>query len=200
MISQFPPVHPRVCGEQPLASSARTASTGSSPRVRGTENSQSAGIIPYRFIPACAGNSQHGQLHLHPAPVHPRVCGEQYFSVEWRLFDYGSSPRVRGTGPETVEGGDQIRFIPACAGNSTYSPLPVARQSVHPRVCGEQVTNPANPAGGDGSSPRVRGTAIAGNYVVKRLQVHPRVCGEQESVKQQSTKIVGSSPRVRGTG
>ncbi len=52
-------VHPRVCGEQGVKS---TAVTGAN-----------------RFIPACAGNRKAEPRPPPPRTVHPRVCGEQRF-------------------------------------------------------------------------------------------------------------------------
>ena len=135
------------------------------------------------------------------------------------MFQFGSSPRVRGTVAPVACVLDRIRFIPACAGNRL---LPIAgrrAESVHPRVCGEQATTFLNPLFWDGSSPRVRGTersvdpgsyqsrfipACAGNSgTAKRcdmcVPVHPRVCGEQVKRTLHPEGVFGSSPRVRGT-
>ena len=91
-----------------------------------------------------------------------------------------------------------VRFIPACAGNSvTVSPA-VRPAPVHPRVCGELDWAETDANDDTGSSPRVRGThhrgvkhhrvqrfipACAGNSAytlaeAQALTVHPRVCGE----------------------
>ena len=52
----------------------------------------------FRFIPACAGNSQTKTERAMAYTVHPRVCGE---------LVVGAIKVVLG-----------FRFIPACAGNS----------------------------------------------------------------------------------
>ena len=70
-------VHPRVCGEQRSPARLRTVSTGSSPRVRGTDFLAFQVAFFRRFIPACAGNSTHLGTWTLIRPVHPRVCGEQ---------------------------------------------------------------------------------------------------------------------------
>ena len=193
-------VHPRVCGEQETAAIAQDIVT--------------------RFIPACAGNRAIARRTIASAAVHPRVCGEQGNDLVNGLEIDGSSPRVRGTdGPRTVPA-CSLRFIPACAGNRRSESGTGGVVSVHPRVCGEQ-TICVNPTGdSDGSSPRVRGTAMdvirslelirfipacAGNRTIQRLilratAVHPRVCGEQVFFLSERDFVVGSSPRVRGTG
>ena len=163
-------VHPRVCGEQ---NRARSASYGSSPRVRGTERMRSR-FIPacagnreqrtqkaiavfgssprvrgtVRFIPACAGNTWQSIV---PDAVHPRVCGEQ---VERPV------PRDAGKKPMWFLAGC-VRFIPACAGNS----IPPGSS---PRVRGTESdsvgSSPRDRADGIlsiGSSPRVRGTVFS---------------------------------------
>ncbi len=52
----LPPVHPRVCGERGLALTVRGGYSGSSPRVRGTDQAYGWRRRCHRFIPACAGN------------------------------------------------------------------------------------------------------------------------------------------------
>ncbi len=50
-------VHPRVCGEQLFYPNNSERNFGSSPRVRGTDESGLMKWPGFRFIPACAGNS-----------------------------------------------------------------------------------------------------------------------------------------------
>ena len=96
------PVHPRVCGELDDRRGGRHRAAGSSPRVRGTQESADRRAERPRFIPACAGNSPSLATPALPRSVHPRVCGELE-SVAFRLGDdLGSSPRVRGTRAERV--------------------------------------------------------------------------------------------------
>ena len=90
---------------------------------------------------------------------------------------------------------------------------------VHPRACGEQMTDPARLITSLGSSPRLRGTgkfhrahlfrqrfipAPAGNRVFTNAfitfpPVHPRACGEQAAKLSGISERSGSSPRLRGT-
>ncbi len=95
----------------------------------------------------------------------------------------------------------------------------LARATVHPRACGEQLYRRISKRESAGSSPRLRGTvppepglpgqfrfipAPAGN---RRLSlnapctnsVHPRACGEQPLRDITVAVHVGSSPRLRGT-
>ena len=192
-------VHPRVCGEQDGTEVRCSQNTGSSPRVRGTARARNGYGICCRFIPACAGNRRDRSPEAHVAPVHPRVCGEQSGDTRLNGVKVGSSPRVRGTGSCRSAPAKASRFIPACAGNRPSSRYRVLDLTVHPRVCGEQVTGNPQFFAVNGSSPRVRGTepdtyqknhglrfipACAGNRDAASVQneepsVHPRVCGEQ---------------------
>ena len=213
------PVHPRVCGEQEGFQKFLHVLSGSSPRVRGTEFAARILRVPFRFIPACAGNRYRRRDRCRPRAVHPRVCGEQPAPALLGDGATGSSPRVRGTDGPGENGPPATRFIPACAGNRCDRPAGGQRGTVHPRVCGEQSRPAATPRGAGGSSPRVRGTvahvfprplwarfipACAGNSTTARrcpaeCAVHPRVCGEQPGRRGLAGRRGGSSPRVRGT-
>ena len=130
-------VHPRVCGEHWLVGLPRAWSGGSSPRVRGTRFTAQGADYKSRFIPACAGNTWRGMVYLPIRSVHPRVCGEHSTRLPSYARSGGSSPRVRGTRPGSVNGIDVCRFIPACAGNTSVVDVSVPSRPVHPRVCGE---------------------------------------------------------------
>ncbi len=68
-------VHPRVCGGSRIARRWLDPSTGASPRVRGKPATGSAGGLPHRCIPACAGEAPPRRRELLRTRVHPRVCG-----------------------------------------------------------------------------------------------------------------------------
>ena len=159
------PVHPRVCGEQHKNPLPTNADAGSSPRVRGTVLGMTEIILALRFIPACAGNSPRDVPGIRPTirPVHPRVCGEQYSRWVTDKALAGSSPRVRGTALFAAVLAARSRFIPACAGNSAFGGTIAVLRPVHPRVCGEQLTDAFWTDSNGGSSPRVRGTVTRGS-------------------------------------
>ena len=110
-------VHPRVCGEQGRFPTSPPKADGSSPRVRGTDLIDQVNPTSRRFIPACAGNSRSFMTMTGANSVHPRVCGEQFVLSPFLRSCLGSSPRVRGTVPESNWPIASGRFIPACAGN-----------------------------------------------------------------------------------
>ena len=212
-------VHPRVCGERARTKRTAGLGSGSSPRVRGTLADERRERPVDRFIPACAGNAGSPPPSPSLPTVHPRVCGER--TGRWREWwpGCGSSPRVRGTRFCGAVAGPGRRFIPACAGNATESPIRFPARSVHPRVCGERRWTAARGWTSAGSSPRVRGTpsgdradrrnlrfipACAGNAASPAIwrcstTVHPRVCGERATIACRPPGSHGSSPRVRGT-
>jgi len=147
-----------VCGEQRWTPTKTPAMSGSSPRVRGTVARRLVFLECRRFIPACAGNRGPSRVVEIYLSVHPRVCGEQRQRPRGATCSIGSSPRVRGTGSNSLRGTTIMRFIPACAGNSRIACLTRATRSVHPRVCGEQKPVALMEWCLGGSSPRVRGT------------------------------------------
>ena len=192
-------VHPRVCGEHAQL--------------------RRYGFQCKRFIPACAGNTQEITVDWSANTVHPRVCGEHAVPTRALQASHGSSPRVRGTRRWVCTDGCDVRFIPACAGNTACRRWSRATRPVHPRVCGEHGLPCSLLNQQHGSSPRVRGTprpyilnpiaqrfipACAGNTLLDSssfgtLAVHPRVCWEHSPVLALSSSRAGSSPRVRGT-
>ena len=113
-----------------------------------------------RFIPACAGNTPLQSMPASRFPVHPRVCGEHITIMPDAQTLNGSSPRVRGT---PILEGDTLyvmRFIPACAGNTSHPRPLTSSNTVHPRVCGEHRNRQKSNTVAAGSSPRVRGTPM----------------------------------------
>src|SRR3972149_87980 len=113
----------------------------------------------------------------------------------------------------------ELRFIPAYAGNTMPSLFSPPCSTVHPRVRGEHMNARWISAKSSGSSPRTRGTrllgeglehverfipAYAGNtYLATRSStfdaVHPRVRGEHPLGADLNSTRIGSSPRTRGT-
>mgnify|MGYP000941189907 CR=1 FL=1 len=181
-----PTAHPRVCGENWSTASRRSTASGSSPRVRGKRDHHRAHRRPRRLIPACAGKT---------AACHWSAPSER-----------GSSPRVRGKLAALLVCHVELGLIPACAGKTRFRAWRGSGASAHPRVCGENASEPSLMVVVLGSSPRVRGKpvqhlhggawhglipACAGKTSRRRSLLrpspaHPRVCGEN----------LGSAPRA----
>mgnify|MGYP005624082981 CR=1 FL=1 len=110
--------HPRVGGEQFNSHQRLFASSGSSPRGRGTGPGRYSELLPRRVIPAWAGNRETCALSLGTSTGHPRVGGEQRCPCGCVVSIVGSSPRGRGTEPRLRPSIVSPRVIPAWAGNS----------------------------------------------------------------------------------
>ena len=76
------------------------------------------------LIPACAGKTRSPGQQARALRAHPRVCGENSVPVEKSCISGGSSPRVRGKLPITVERAGEQRLIPACAGKTHWTASP----------------------------------------------------------------------------
>ncbi len=154
-----------------------------------------------------------------PTAVHPRAGGERASPSSVSGFQFGSSPRGRGTADEALRDPAGLRFIPARAGNGNSRPTCPSSRPVHPRAGGERQAEQQATVKESGSSPRGRGTgkigdgcqrvrrfipARAGNGMAiwvsqSKPAVHPRAGGERCSIAICAAGIRGSSPRGRGT-
>ena len=192
---------------------------GSSPHARGTPSNPNQVPEAERFIPACAGNTPPRCWSSQSRTVHPRMRGEHQRKDTAGLIWTGSSPHARGTREIFQSHFAQIRFIPACAGNTSPLISYAAAITVHPRMRGEHRTSRRSLCRWSGSSPHARGTplgdtdgvprsrfipACAGNTLGSShgppvVPVHPRMRGEH-SASTDAVKVEnGSSPHARGT-
>ena len=69
------------------------------------------------------------------------MCGEQLFDALGFQPQFGSPPRVRGTGACRAAAWERGGITPACAGNSPCGGAEGDEAQDHPRVCGEQRLN-----------------------------------------------------------
>ncbi len=151
-------VHPRGRGEHENRAHADAALSGSSPRARGTLSVSDTMRSSNRFIPAGAGNTIPARPRAGYVAVHPR--GRREHSPPKRLARSasGSSPRARGAPERDDLARQELRFIPAGAGNTPRSITLARMAAVHPRGRGEHRTKFSYGHMGHGSSPRARGT------------------------------------------
>ena len=172
-----------------------------------------------RFIPACAGNAAVILVWTCSTTVHPRMRGERQADLSTSMPLAGSSPHARGTLERLKDAVNDLRFIPACAGNATEAAVSKVQDPVHPRMRGERRGLVHRDRSLFGSSPHARGTraqqhveplamrfipACAGNAfrrvpAVGRDTVHPRMRGERISIPGGMVGGSGSSPHARGT-
>ena len=177
--------------------------------------------IKYRdgSIPACAGEPPDRIMMYLQHEVDPRVCGGAAHTRAARDPITGRSPRVRGSPLRLRQIAQDLRSIPACAGEPIRPSPDQTLDGVDPRVCGGAVSPEAAFGFRRGRSPRVRGsranTAINADYVRSipacagepltnppRLgvaTVDPRVCGGANMACLRAASAWGRSPRVRGS-
>ena len=112
------PVHPRRGGEHKDVWLFTIFTNGSSPQRRGTHRKPGEHQAEYRFIPAEAGNTPTAGNPAQTTPVHPRRGGEHTFRLPFHSVENGSSPQRRGTRFARITQANDLRFIPAEAGNT----------------------------------------------------------------------------------
>ena len=147
-------------GEHRSIIAASNGNIGSSPRGRGTQQSQVDAVAMGRIIPAWAGNTLTRTVPTFKAADHPRVGGEHDLVAEFFKRDTGSSPRGRGTPARGRSALSRFRIIPAWAGNTQACRLDCDGRADHPRVGGEHMARPRIIGFAPGSSPRGRGTRL----------------------------------------
>ena len=168
-------VHPRMRGEHGSTGADTDKEVGSSPHARGTLARHPDRDGGNRFIP--------GEHTSDPATPTVKI---------------GSSPHARGTRAGGWSDILNLRFIPACAGNTCNPEYPALWPPVHPRMRGEHSIRVVCNNTLGGSSPHARGTprvrhiaglldrfipACAGNtcpalFRSMSTTVHPRMRGE----------------------
>ena len=211
--------HPRSHGEHLVPQSILKIWLGSSPLMRGTYQSDTAGPVVARLIPARAGNTCHVRAPRAHAWAHPRSRGEHSRSEISRSRVRGSSPLARGTSGVPYSPPGVCRLIPARAGNMPGQFFRVGRLAAHPRSRGDHVSMNSPCGVSVGSSPLARGPrgilrplcalaglipARAGNtyepgFPFVPCWAHPRSRGEHSSSTGKITLTLGSSPLARGT-
>ena len=149
--------HPRVGGENADQGLTSTLKNGSSPRGRGKPVSPTRNRVNRGLIPAWAGKTCAFSHSTPSMRAHPRVGGENPESPSNSLLDPGSSPRGRGKRRQLDTLTDGVRLIPAWAGKTPVAGLTYPTRWAHPRVGGENVSEPPSMAAASGSSPRGRG-------------------------------------------
>ncbi len=152
--------HPRACGEHVGLNPLAPGRLGSSPRLRGTPFQCAYDCTSGGIIPALAGNTSCFFATLLVPWDHPRACGEHRIVEQTRDADGGSSPRLRGTHPQSRHAAPRRGIIPALAGNTWRGTSSCSGHGDHPRACGEHSNAFINPACVMGSSPRLRGTPV----------------------------------------
>ncbi|VEA03953.1 Domain of uncharacterised function (DUF2825) [Salmonella enterica subsp. enterica serovar Sanjuan] len=171
-------VYPRWRGEHISIKIMWSRSCGLSPLARGTHCRPEGYPVPFRFIPAGAGNTGIDSLIINSSPVYPRWRGEHSPTrlKEWKASGLsrwrgehtvkhaasiairGLSPLARGTLMFASNFPVDSRFIPAGAGNTGSKDFPDLNAAVYPRWRGEHARNHNTGVVTIGLSPLARGT------------------------------------------
>ena len=146
------------------------------------------------------------------------MCGGTLGAIDSRPLGPGLSPRVRGNRGAVVDALDEVRSIPACAGEPPGGADDRLAQKVYPRVCGGTRRGGGRRGLLGGLSPRVRGNlmwVVSGIGCLRSIPacagepggvlswrgkagVYPRVCGGTAGDRAACAANRGLSPRVRG--
>ena len=129
--------HPRRCGENLDVARHFENGAGSPPQVRGKPAVYHQKRPVFGITPAGAGKTCYALLDFRHAWDHPRRCGENNFTLMFKLNILGSPPQVRGKLTMRTSGDDFTRITPAGAGKTTSSISNSSGISDHPRRCGE---------------------------------------------------------------
>ena len=191
-------VHPRGCGGASRSRISDSGASGPSPRVRGSLLWRYNEKVPAGSIPAGAGEPQARPVARWLAGVHPRGCGGALVMSNALAFNYGPSPRVRGSLALATCACISTGSIPAGAGEPSTLGGNANNDKVHPRGCGGAPVPLASSAG-VGSIPAGAGEPVPPRSVRPRKRVHPRGCGGASTSAVAATARTGPSPRVRGS-
>ena len=149
-------------------------------------------------------------------PVHPRMRGEHGRSTasshdrgssphargtrcgRVHVRDDGSSPHARGTPRSSRRAASQVRFIPACAGNTSRLSTDASPRFI-PACAGNTTSIVRRMRPRPGSSPHARGTPRPTRRRRRARPVHPRMRGEHATSALLRRRRFGSSPHARGT-
>ena len=184
-------------GEQWILRAPRLGADGSSPNAWGTGRARHRHRRNDRFIPECVGNRTKRSASKQHTSVHPRMRGEQHEHQKPCCCKFGSSPNAWGTGVSERIAQFGFRFIPECVGNSAIQSVVKAHLPVHPRMRGEQPSEPILVIWPTGSSPNAWGTAHRDSPVRKIHRFIPECVGNS-SGKRQRAAIQSVHPRMRG--
>ena len=133
-------VHPRLRGEHTVRACKSAPTKGSSPLAQGISRLLGIGLWVVRLTPARAGNMPAGVFLVLRPSAHPRSRGEHDMVFTPPKSVSGSSPLARGTFSSRRLALDEVRLIPARAGNILARHKTPCTKSAHPRSRGEHLS------------------------------------------------------------
>ncbi|RSX51074.1 hypothetical protein D2E24_1914 [Bifidobacterium samirii] len=192
-----PTVHPRLRGEDGHLFNRRQLKGGSPPLARGRSRASRPKGSSGRFTPACAGKISRIILFAISLAVHPRLRGEDFYTLYFQNRITGSPPLARGRFIIHIRPRAERRFTPACAGKMPTCARLMSVFSVHPRLRGEDADmRPANVCV-FGSPPLARGRFRRGPSQRFALRFTPACAGKIDG-RTSRARSMSVHPRLRG--
>ncbi len=212
-------VYPRVGGGAGRYGKKYGSSSGLSPRGRGSHDFRPCLRLHSRSIPAWAGEPMARSSASAGLGVYPRVGGGAQPKPEPFQYDYGLSPRGRGSPHRDCRQSMIDRSIPAWAGEPISQQGQAYMLEVYPRVGGGagRAVTPRHFLGGlsprgrgsplsiiedevvAGSIPAGAGEPTSGTIGGRARKVYPRVGGGAILIGITIRGNQGLSPRGRGS-
>ena len=152
--------HPRVRGEDTAARPTAGMTSGPPPRARVRHVRMDFEGRIERTTPACAGKTVGRQLGHCGLRDHPRVRGEDVRVGSRPKSSYGPPPRARGRHTVYTFSVYARRTTPACAGKTPLCACPNQRNRDHPRVRGEDNSEPSVTFDRVGTTPACGGKTL----------------------------------------
>ena len=155
--------------------------------MRGKLHRAAADRLAARIIPAHAGQTRAPPTRFRLASDHPRACGANFQALPGKIGGFGSSPRMRGKPVCKPCTYDNVRIIPAHAGQTLFCHLLSFLLPDHPRACGANVSAVVPVGATIGSSPRMRGKQQRGGDIRAARRIIPAHAGQTRPAPNAST-------------
>ena len=205
-------------GEDALLLNSTCGPFGSPPHARGRPRRLLPPDPGSRITPACAGKTGSGSDDLGLRPDHPRMRGEDPYSLDHLPGNRGSPPHARGRQSICFSLVVGCGITPACAGKTGCGLPNCTGSRDHPRMRGEDGLRVPDHPHVDGSPPHARGrlkavheetkdggiTPACAGKTIPRIgrclprRDHPRMRGEDVCVCDGGLFGLGSPPHARG--
>ena len=150
-------VYPRTCGGTVQRKVQGETQSGLSPHMRGNHDPEADGVPRGRSIPAHAGEPWWPRRTRARPRVYPRTCGGTTFWTVLSVVAKGLSPHMRGNPLQVRASLQNIRSIPAHAGEPLTATPGRYVATVYPRTCGGTAMGTMTTAYARGLSPHMRG-------------------------------------------
>ena len=192
------PDHPRMRGEDLCLMLFRMPRAGSPPHARGRRAVEHDRRVDGGITPACAGKTFRTTAPPPAAPDHPRMRGEDEYTLLNSTMGAGSPPHARGRRVHAAQLDDGGGITPACAGKTPSTPDRRTPWSDHPRMRGEDLRAGPVAVGQPGSPPHARGRLGPRAPRGPMDRITPACAGKTPARTIATIQREGSPPHARG--